>query len=69
MDIKEKAKGQLEKRVLDIENFIAKKGVGSSYLNKAHRIQRNVNLAIAAGAILTIAGVTIWSLWTRHEDA
>lgn len=69
MDIKEKAKAELETRVQKIENFIAERGVGSSYLSRAKRVQRNVNLAIAVGSIITIAGITFWAFsGSRTEE-
>ncbi|MCX2742764.1 hypothetical protein OO013_02740 [Mangrovivirga sp. M17] len=68
MDIKNKAKDELEKRIHEIENYIAKRGVGSGYLNKAQRIQRNLNLALAVGAVVTIAGIATWALLSNHEE-
>lgn len=68
MDIKEKAKAELETRVQKIENFIAERGVGSSYLSRAKRVQRNINLAIVAGGILTIAGLTFWAFSNRKGE-
>ncbi|MCB0581225.1 MAG: hypothetical protein KDD10_18180 [Phaeodactylibacter sp.] len=68
MDIKKKAKAELESRVRKVENLIAEKGVGSSYLSRAKRVQRNINLAIAVGGIITIAGLAAWALNRRDED-
>ena len=62
MDIKKKAKAELESRIQRIEHLIAEKGVGSSYLSRARRVQRNINLAIVVGSIVTIAGLTAWAL-------
>lgn len=62
MDIKEKAKVELESRVQKIENFIADKGLGSSYLSRAKRVQRNINLAIVIGGAIALTGITIWAL-------
>jgi hypothetical protein len=68
MNITEKAKTELDKRVQRIEDFIAEKGVGSSYLSRAKRVQRNVNLALVLGGILTLAGLTAWALTSSHSD-
>lgn len=62
MDITQKAKDELEYRIQRVENFIAEKGFGSSYLNRAKKIQRNVNLALFVGGLVTLAGLTIWAL-------
>jgi len=66
MDITKKAKDELEKRIKRIEDFIAEKGVGSSYLARAKRVQRNINLAIVIGSLITFAGITVWLL--NRED-
>jgi len=68
MNITEKAKTELDKRVQRIEGFIAEKGVGSSYLSRAKRVQRNVNLALVLGGILTLAGLTAWALISSDSD-
>jgi hypothetical protein len=68
MDITKQAKEQLEKRIKKIEDFIAKKGVGSAQLAKAKRVQRNINLAIVLGSFITLAGITVWVLNNMDED-
>lgn len=68
MDIKKKTKAELESRLQKIENLIAEKGVGSSYLSRARRVQRNVNLAIIVGGIITIAGLTAWALSKNNGE-
>ena len=68
MDIKKKAKSELESRIKKMEHLIAKKGVGSSYLSRARRVQRNINLAIFVGGIITIAGLTAWALSNNNEE-
>jgi ribosome-associated translation inhibitor RaiA len=60
MEITRKAKEELEARIEKIEGFIAKKGLGSTYLQKAQKTQRDLNLAIVLGGIILIAGITIW---------
>ena len=68
MDITKQAKEQLEKRLKKVEDFIASKGVGSAQLAKAKRVQRNINLAIAVGGFITLAGITVWILHSMDED-
>lgn len=68
MDIKQKTKEELEKRIEKIENFIAEKGVGSSYLSRAKTIQRNINLVLAIGAVTTFAGLIAWALYSSGND-
>ena len=68
MDITKQAKEQLEKRLKKVEDFIANKGVGSAQLAKAKRVQRNINLAIAVGSFITLAGITVWILHSMDED-
>lgn len=68
MDIRERAREELESRIEGIENFIAERGLGSSYLSRAKKVQRNINLAIAVGCVVTIAGITVWALSGSEED-
>mgnify|MGYP003563467808 CR=1 FL=1 len=68
MDITKQAKEQLEKRIKTIEEFIAKKGVGSAQLAKAKKVQRNVNLALVLGSFMALAGITVWVLSNMDED-
>lgn len=76
MDIKERAKETkekiergLESRLERVEDFIAERGVGSSRLSQARKAQRNVNLAIAVGCMITVAGITVWALsGSKDED-
>ena len=57
-----KVKEELESRVKKIEDFIASKGIGSSKLSKARKVQRNVNLGVLLGSLFTVAGVVAWLL-------
>jgi hypothetical protein len=68
MDITKQAKEQLEKRIKTIEEFIAKKGVGSAQLAKAKKVQRNVNLALVLGSFMALAGITVWVLNNMDKD-
>jgi hypothetical protein len=75
MDIKERAKetrdrieSGLESRLRQVEDLIAERGVGSSQLSRARTIQRNVNLAIAVGSIITVAGIAAWALSGSDDE-
>ena len=68
MDITHKAKEEIEHRLHAIENLIADKGLGSGYLNKAKKTQRNINLALLAGGAMIIAGLTIWAVSSSKEE-
>jgi ribosome-associated translation inhibitor RaiA len=68
MDINEKVKTELEERVKKIEDFIADRGLGSKQLQKARRAQRNVNLAVFVGSLVTIAGITVWALSSNSDE-
>lgn len=68
MGIKDKTRKGLEERVEKLERMIAKKGVGSDYLQKAERVQRNLNLALFLGTTAVVLGVTFWSVYHNSED-
>lgn len=68
MDITKKAKDEIEQRLQSIENFIADRGVGSSYLTRAKKVQRNVNLALVLGGAITAIGLAAWLLSGSDED-
>ncbi len=61
MKATEKTRKELEKRVEKLERLIAKKGIGSDYLGKAERVQRNLNIALFVGTTAVVAGIVIWS--------
>lgn len=56
MDLKEKSRNELEQ-------IIAEKGIGSNYLSRAERIQRDVNLALMLGAATALLGLTAFTLY------
>lgn len=56
MDLKEKSRNELEQ-------IIAEKGIGSNYLSKAERIQRDVNLALLLGTATAFLGLTAFTLY------
>ena len=68
MSLKEKTIQEVEHRIKNIEKAIAKNGIGSSYLSKAERVQRDVNIGLAIGGLALIAGVTAWALIRDAED-
>jgi len=68
MDINEKVKTELEGRVKRIEDFISDRGLGSKQLQKVRRAQRNINLAVFVGSLITIAGITVWALSSNSEE-
>ncbi len=68
MDFKKRTKEELADRIKDLEDFIAKKGVGSKYLAKAEKTQRNVNIALFLGVSVTIIGLLIWVFSGKKEE-
>jgi hypothetical protein len=68
MSLKNKTKKELESRIEELEGLISKKGIGSSYLSKAERIQRDLNLALILGGAATLIGVTAYSLFKSKGD-
>ena len=68
MEFNQKIKDELEGRIKKLENFIADRGIGSKQLNKARNAQRNVNLAVFVGSLITIAGITVWALSSNSEE-
>jgi hypothetical protein len=68
MSLKNKTKKELQNRVKELEDIIAKKGIGSDYLSKAERIQRDVNLALILGGTAVLIGATAWVLLKSREE-
>ena len=68
MEFSEKIKDELEGRIKKLENFVADKGIGSKQLEKAKHAQRNVNLAVFVGSLITIAGITVWALRSNSKE-
>ncbi|HET8858882.1 hypothetical protein [Marivirga sp.] len=66
--IKEKTLKELENKVHDLENFIAKRGIGSSYLSRAEKIQRNVNIGLFVGGLAIVGGIVAYTLLKDNED-
>ena len=68
MKIKEKAFNEIEQRINKIEEAISKHGVGSKYLEKAERVQRDVNLGLFAAGATALLGLTTWALIRDGES-
>ncbi len=68
MNFTARAKDEIEHRINDIEDFINSKGLGSGYLTKAKKTQRNVNVALFAVGAIAILGATIWALSDNDYD-
>ncbi len=68
MDITKKAKEEIENRLDKIEKFIASKGIGSTYLKKAQKKQRDVNLSLVVSGIVTIAGLVYWLSGKKNNE-
>jgi hypothetical protein len=47
----------------ELEKLIAEKGIGSDYLNRAERIQIDVNLALLVGSATVLLGLTAWTIY------
>lgn len=60
MDFKGKTREELENKIKDLEGIISRKGVGSKYLQKAERIQRDVNIALLLGATTAVLSLATW---------
>ncbi len=67
MEFNKTVKEELEGRIKRLENFIESKGLGSGKLSKVRKMQRNVNLVIFVGSIVTVAGIAFWAL-NRNND-
>jgi hypothetical protein len=66
--IREKTLKELENKVNDLENFIAKKGIGSSYLTRAEKIQRNLNIGLFVGGVAIVGGIVAYSLLRSDNE-
>lgn len=66
--MKEETQGALERRVKELEEVIARKGVGSDYVQKARRVQRDINIALMLGAATTIVGIAAWALLSSGDE-
>ena len=60
MDIKDKAINAIEERIEHIETSIRKNGIGSGYLSKAEKIQREINVGVLLGGATMLLGLGAW---------
>lgn len=67
MEINTKIKEELEGRIKGLEDFIAENGIGSKQLNKVKKVQRDGNIALFIGGLITAAGLAIWAM-NRNSD-
>lgn len=63
MDLKNKTRAELEDKIEKLERMIATKGVGSKQLQRAERIQRDVNLALILGGVTVALGLTAYTVY------
>ncbi|REL37709.1 hypothetical protein DYD21_07965 [Rhodohalobacter sp. SW132] len=68
MSITEKTRKELEQRIEKIERLIAKKGVGSGYLGKAEKAQRDLNIGLLLGATTVAMGVTAYLVYKIRKE-
>lgn len=68
MELKNKTRAELEEKVNKLEKIISEKGVGSNYLSRAQRVQRDINLALIVGGAAILLGATAWSLYKYKGD-
>lgn len=68
MSLKKKTQKELKDKINEIEDLIAEKGVGSEYLSKAERVQRDLNLALILGGTAVVLGATAWSIYKFRGD-
>ena len=67
MNITEKTVEELQKRLDKVDDLIAEKGLGSSYLTQAKKIQRRINLSLVGAAGLAVTAIVFWSLSGRDD--
>ncbi|HCD52296.1 MAG TPA: hypothetical protein DEQ34_07610 [Balneolaceae bacterium] len=67
MSIKEQTVRELKTKVEEIEDFIAENGVGSRYLSKAEKMQRDLNIGLVLGGATIVAGAAAWALLGRNN--
>ncbi|MCC5904566.1 MAG: hypothetical protein JJU13_00035 [Balneolaceae bacterium] len=68
MNLREKSKKELEEKIDRLERLIATKGVGSDYLSRIERVQRDVNIALMLGGATLLLGATAWTIYKMRGE-
>ncbi|SMO76322.1 hypothetical protein [Gracilimonas mengyeensis] len=68
MDLKNKTRKELETKIEDLERLINKKGIGSGYLSRAERLQRDLNLAVILGGSAALLGAAAWTIYKFRDE-
>lgn len=68
MSLKKKTQKELQEKIEEIENLIAEKGVGSDYLSRAERVQRDLNLALILGGTAAVLGATALAIYKFRDE-
>jgi hypothetical protein len=68
MNLRKKSRQELEEKIDQLERLIAKKGIGSEYLSKVERVQRDVNLALILGGVTVLLGATAWTIYKMRGE-
>lgn len=66
MKFTEKLRHEFEDKVSGLGDLINKKGLGSGYVTKAKKTQRNANVALFAIGALAIVGIVSWL--SKHDS-
>ncbi|MFN1835671.1 hypothetical protein AB2B38_010445 [Balneola sp. MJW-20] len=67
MSFKEKSREEIVKKIDEFEKLIESKGLGAQKLQKAKRVQRDLNLGLMVGTAALLGGLTAWVLF-RDRD-
>lgn len=68
MDLKKISRQELEEKIERLERLIAKKGIGSEYLSRAERIQRDLNIAVLLGGVTLLLGATAYTVYKLRGE-
>jgi hypothetical protein len=68
MKLKDRTREELEERIHELEDLIARKGIGSRYVQRIERLQRDLNIAVMVGAATTVLGLTAWVLYRAGRE-
>ncbi|GAA5030296.1 hypothetical protein GCM10011506_19350 [Marivirga lumbricoides] len=68
MKLTEKLKHEFEDKVNGLGDLINKRGLGSGYVTKAKKAQRNANIALLAIGALAVVGIVTWISKNNHDE-